>query len=116
MSRTSFHGSFETSSPEAVEGVLRSWLSTDDLRMRLRRGWETHYETEGFEVLCYEESPQTSSEGFLLEGHIDGMVDAAASRLQELAEHCRNVKLEFTIDYEEVDLEGNPLSGERSIS
>jgi hypothetical protein len=113
---TSFHGSIETGNPEIVEQILRSWLSTDDLRIRPRRGWETHYETDDFELLCYEASPDNPPNYFLLEGHIDGAVEAAVSRLHELAEQCRNAKLEFSIDYEEVDADGNPLSEEHTIS
>ncbi|MEV2226245.1 hypothetical protein [Nocardia vinacea] len=116
MPSTSFHGSFETGDPEIVEQILRSWLSTDDLRVQPRRGWETHYETDGFELLCYEASPQNPPNYFLLEGHIDGAVEDAVARLHELAEQCRSAKLEFSIDYEEVDAAGNPLSEERTIN
>ncbi|WP_405164545.1 hypothetical protein OG203_05360 [Nocardia sp. NBC_01499] len=115
MSSTSFHGSIETGDPEVVEQVLRSWLSTDDLRVRPRRGWEAHYETDGFELLCYEASPQSPPNYFLLEGHIDGAVEAAVSRLHALAEQCRGAELEFSIDYEEVDADGHPLSEEQTI-
>ncbi|MFE7799421.1 hypothetical protein [Nocardia sp. NPDC057440] len=116
MPSTAFHGSIETGDPEIVEQILRSWLSTDDLRMLPRRGWEAHYEKDDFEILCYEASPQNPPNYFLLEGHIDVAVEAAVSRLHELAERCRNAKLEFSIDYEEVDVAGNPLSEERTIS
>ncbi|MEV4127599.1 hypothetical protein [Nocardia sp. NPDC049707] len=116
MPSTLFHGSIETGNPEIVEQILRLWLSTDDLGMQPRRGWETHYETDDFELLCYEASPPNRPNYFLLEGHIDGAVDAAISRLHQLAEQCRNAKLEFSIDYEEVDAVGNPLSEERTIS
>ncbi|MET8877013.1 hypothetical protein [Nocardia sp. NPDC004604] len=91
-------------------------MATDDLRMRPRRGWETHYESDGFELLCYEADPQNPPNYFLLEGHIDDTVDAAVSRLHELAEQCRGANLEFSIDYEEVDADGNPLSEEHTIS
>ncbi|WP_157777522.1 hypothetical protein [Nocardia terpenica] len=116
MAITSYHGSIETDSPEAVEQILRAWLSTDDLRMQARRGWETRYETDGFEMLCYEASPQNPPNYFLLEGQIDGTVDNAASQLRKLAEHCRTAGVGFSVDYEEVDADGNPLSEERTIS
>ncbi|MFI6776998.1 hypothetical protein [Nocardia sp. NPDC050412] len=116
MPSTSFHGSIETGNPEIVEQILRSWISNDELRMQPRRGWETHYETDDFELLCYEASPQNPPNYFLLEGHIDGDVEAAVSRLHELAEQCRNAKLEFGVDYAEVDAAGNPLSEEHTIS
>ncbi|MGY4103828.1 hypothetical protein ACW2Q0_30355 [Nocardia sp. R16R-3T] len=68
------------------------------------------------EMHCHEASPQNPPNYFLLEGHIDGAVEAAVTRLHELAEHCRSAKLEFSIDYEEVDAAGNPLSEERTIN
>ncbi|GAJ80697.1 hypothetical protein NBRGN_029_00250 [Nocardia brasiliensis NBRC 14402] len=114
--RTSFHGSLETSDPEIVEQVLRAWLSTDTLRMRPRRGWETYYEADGFELLCYEAESPSSPDYFLLEGHIDGSVEAAVHRLHQLVEQCRQANIGFAIDYEEVDDDGNPVSAEKTIS
>ncbi|MBF6332783.1 hypothetical protein [Nocardia transvalensis] len=88
----------------------------DDLRMRLRHGYETHYETEDFELLCYEAMVPKESAFFLLEGHIDGVPEDAITRLQTLAEKCRLIGVEFSGEYEEVDEDGNSLSREKSIT
>ncbi|MGX1778028.1 hypothetical protein ACWIGW_38390 [Nocardia brasiliensis] len=96
--------------------VLRAWLSTDELRMRPRRGWETHYEADGCELLCYEAESPGSPDYFLLEGRIDGAAEAGLQRLQQLVEQCRQANIGFAIDYEEVDDDGNPLSAEKTLT
>ncbi|WP_040776356.1 hypothetical protein [Nocardia pneumoniae] len=116
MAITSYHGTFYTDSPEIMEQILRSWLSVDDLQMKPHRGFQMHYETDGFELYCYDAGGPGGPTYFLLEGRIEDTPDIATARLGKLAEHSRNVGLEFSIDYEEVDEEGNPLTAEKTLS
>ncbi|MEU4342309.1 hypothetical protein AB0H00_13735 [Nocardia sp. NPDC023852] len=116
MSITSYHGTFYTDSPEIVEHILRSWLSINDLQMRPHRRFQVYYETDGFELYCYDAGGLGAPTYFLLEGHIDGLTEVAVGRFLNLAEHCRSAGLEFSVDYEEVDADGNPLRAEKTIS
>ncbi|MBF6332782.1 hypothetical protein [Nocardia transvalensis] len=115
MPTTSYRGTISTDNPEIVERILRLWLSAD-LRMKLRHGWETRFETEDFELFCYEVTPRTAREFFLLEGDIHGTPESAVSKLEGLAEQCRNADIRFSIEYEEVDADGNPLTEEKTIN
>jgi hypothetical protein len=54
MAVTSYHGTFYTASPEIIEHILRSWLSKNNLQMKPHRGFQMHYETDGFELYCYD--------------------------------------------------------------
>ncbi|MEU1995198.1 GyrI-like domain-containing protein [Nocardia gamkensis] len=116
MAITSYHGTFYTESPEIIEQILRSWLSKNDLQMKPHRGFQMHYETDGFELYCYDAGGPEAPFYFLLEGRIEDAPDTATTRLRDLADLSRNAGLEFSIDYEQVDSEGNPLSAEKTIS
>jgi hypothetical protein len=116
MAVTSYHGTFYTASPEIIEHILISWLSKNNLQMKPHRGFQMHYETDGFELYCYDAGGPEAPFYFLLEGRIEATPDSAANRLRDLADLSRSAGLEFSIDYEKVDTEGNPLSAEKTIS
>ncbi|MBF6165053.1 hypothetical protein IU486_09740 [Streptomyces gardneri] len=116
MTITSYHGTFYTDRPEVMEQILRAWVAKQALQMKPHRGFQVHYETDGFELYCYDAGGPEAPIYFLLEGRIEDAADSAADRLRNLAEHSRNAGLEFSIDYEEVDAEGNPLSAEKTLS
>ncbi|MGK8524490.1 hypothetical protein ACRS6B_24370 [Nocardia asteroides] len=116
MATTAYHGTFYTDSPQTIEQILRSWLSEVALQMKPHRGFQLRYGTDGFELYCYDAEGPGGPAYFLLEGHIGDAPDIADTRLRDLAEHARSAGLEFTIDYEEVDEEGNALSAERSLN
>lgn len=115
MPRVSFHGSFYTESSEAVQSVLRSWLSVADLVIRHRHGIELRYVTDDIEFLCYETMLSEGANFFLIEGVVDGSVDVAVASLRRLAEQSLTAGMKFDGEYEQVDTDGCSISEEIAI-
>ncbi|MBB2908922.1 hypothetical protein FHS43_000168 [Streptosporangium becharense] len=114
MNQVSFCGSIDTGDYELVAGLLRDWLRTDALHVKIRLfGEEMTYEDETIYLYCYNALIRPpNAPYFLLEGHTGGTLDEAAGWLRQLTRLCAGRGVSCTIDYQEVDEDGTPVSEE----
>ncbi|MBZ4422973.1 hypothetical protein [Myxococcus sp. RHSTA-1-4] len=118
MDRIAFYGTLETGDSEAVSRLLRDWLRTERLDMKVGRvGVEIVHEVEGFYLYCHETGSQPGMAPFyLLEGHLDGTLDTASARLKELARLCAERSIGRSLEYVQVNEDGDELSEQFTVS
>jgi hypothetical protein len=111
MDRIAFYGNLETGDCEAVTLLLRDWLKTEQLDVKVGRvGLEIVYEVEGFYLYCHEAGSQPGQAPFyLLEGHLDGTLDVANARLKELARLCAERNIGCGFEYVQVNEDGDEV-------
>ncbi|GAA2851054.1 hypothetical protein GCM10010517_08610 [Streptosporangium fragile] len=109
MNQIDFRGTIDTNDDKLVAGLLRDWLKTDALHVKIRIfGEEMRYEDDTTYLYCY----GLGNPPFLLEGHTGGTLDEAVAWLRQLKDLFADRGVTCLIDYEEVDEEGTSVSGE----
>jgi hypothetical protein len=117
MDTIAFYGSIATADSELASGVLREWLETTALDIKVGRiGVEIVFEDAGFYLYCYEAAAEPGqAASYLLEGHLEGALDEARARLERLVALFRARSVEARIDYVQVDENGDWLGEELSV-
>ncbi|HEY5959798.1 MAG TPA: hypothetical protein VIV60_24760 [Polyangiaceae bacterium] len=117
MERIAYYGRIETGDQRLVAQLLRSWTRTSDLREKLGNvGYEFVYEATGFYLFCHEAGTEAGiAPHFLLEGHIDGTLGQAQLLLQQLHRQCMHEHVRSSLEYVQVDDDGNELSEQAYI-
>ena len=112
MNRVAFYGSLWTGDYTIAADLLRSWLKTVDLDVKIRlSGEEIVYEDEELYLYCYSAaSSQVGEPSFLLEGHTARSLDEARSMLQALSKLCRDQDIEGDFEYVAVNENGDEVS------
>lgn len=116
MSKISFHGSLETGDQERVTSVLKAWAG-GPLQVKVGRiGVEIVFEQPALYLFCHEASTgHDTSPFYLLEGSVLGPLDEAEARLRHLCKLCQDSAVAASIDYVQVDEEGEWLSEELTL-
>jgi hypothetical protein len=117
MDRIAFYGNLKTCDSEVVSRLLRDWLKTGQLDVQVGRvGVEIVHEVEGFYLYCHEAGTQPGRAPFyLLEGHLEGTLDAANARLKELARLCAERNLGCSFEYVQVNEDGDEVSEQFTV-
>ena len=117
MDTIAFYGSIATADAELTSGVLREWLETTALDIKVGRiGVEIVFKGEGRYLYCYETAAERGqAASYLLEGHLEGTLDEARGRLEWLVALFRARSVEARFDYVRVDENGDWLGEELSV-
>lgn len=112
MNRIAFYGSIWSGDYQLVANVLREWLKTDELDIKIRLGGEEIvYEDDKIYLYCYnavadaEEKPS-----FLLEGNISATLDETKLLLQQLLQLYKSQNIVANFEYVEVNADGDEVS------
>ncbi len=112
MPVVSFAGSIESRDESMVAGILREWLATRELDIKVRvLGWEIVFESPETYVYCYDAVGSPHEEAFI-QGRHNGDVSAAEALLTRLAAILRARRVGFVMEYVPLDDAGNELGPE----
>jgi hypothetical protein len=111
MDNLAFGGSIDSGDLETVKRVLGKWMSTDELKVKIRLGGEEIvYESDEVYFYCHTDQPGPAGEpGYLLEGHVSGTPDHARELLERLLASFAREGIQSRFEYEPVDDEGNKI-------
>lgn len=117
MAKTEFHGSIETGDAALIAAALREWLGTNALDEKVRlSGVEMVHEDESSYVYCYD-SLATGGRpaSHLIEGHLQLAPAEARARFVQLVSSLGARGVSSSVDYVEVDEEGEWLGEEETV-
>lgn len=114
MNKIAFFGSIYSDDYKIVATILKQWLSTDTLDLKIRlSGEEIVYDSEKVYLYCYNAvTNQAEKPSFLLEGNMSGTLDQARSFLKQLLELFGEQSIASSFEYVEVNEDGNEASDE----
>ncbi|MDY6785812.1 MAG: hypothetical protein SW833_25225 [Cyanobacteriota bacterium] len=112
MNKIAFYGSLESDNYKAIASVLKNWLKTEELDIKIRLGGEEIvYENEQLYLYCYNAvSNEGGVQSFLLEGNMSGSLDEAKALLQKLIKSCNNEYITGNFEYVEITEVGDEVS------
>lgn len=112
MNKIAFYGSIYSEDYQAISALLKDWIGTDTLDIKIRLGGEEIvYETEELYLYCHNTTSSKESEPrFLLEGNMSGTLDEAKICLQGLLQKCRDKHINGHFEYVEVNEDGDEVS------
>ena len=112
MALVSYNGRFFVGELAPVRDVLAQWLDVPDLETREGSfGPEIYYKRDGAKVYC-EPVPDSGEPRFLLSGELSGTASECERKLRSLVDLARAGGIDTSLQYEVIDEDGNPLSGE----
>ncbi|MEH2366556.1 hypothetical protein [Nostoc sp.] len=112
MDKIAFYGSIDSDDYEIVASILKKWLATDNLRIKIRIiGEEIIYENEKIYLYCYNEIIDEGEEAsFLLNGNISETLEQVKELLQQLLQLCREQDINSSFQCVEVNENGDEVS------
>lgn len=117
MDRVAYYGDIDTGDPQVVTRLIQDWLKTEKLSIQVGHvGVEIVYEDEGFYLFCHEAASRPGrAPWYLLEGHMDRTLEAAKAQLRELLLLCRAHDLECSLEYVQVNEDGDEVSEQFTV-
>lgn len=118
MNRTAFYGTIYTDDFEVVKRILKKWLGTEALDVKIRlSGEEITYETEEFYLYCHNAiGSQGITPYYLLEGNTSLGLDETRYRLEKLLSLGKAENVVATFEYVEVNDAGEEVTEEFRVS
>ncbi|WP_414550103.1 hypothetical protein [Anabaena sp. CCY 0017] len=112
MNKIAFYGSIYSGDYNIVASILKKWLLTDNLDIKIRlRGEEILYEKEKIYLYCYNAViDEVEEPSFLLEGNISETLDQVKALLQQLLQKYREQDINSNFECVEINEDGNEVS------
>lgn len=113
MNRTAFYGTLYTGDFEVVQRLLQAWLGAENLNVKIRLSGEeiTTEENDDFYLYCHNAlGSQGTTPYYLLEGNTSAGPDATRQRLEGLLNLCREQGVNCSLEYVEVNEDGDEVS------
>ncbi len=112
MNKIAFYGTIYSGDYKVVAAILKNWLKTEDLDIKIRlSGEEIVYETEEFYLYSYNSvTVEGVPPSFLLEGNMSGTLEEVKALLQQLWQLCQEQNITSSFEYVEVTEDGDEVS------
>ncbi|BAZ27730.1 hypothetical protein NIES4074_01580 [Cylindrospermum sp. NIES-4074] len=112
INRTAFYGSIYSGDYQVVANLLKNWVQSEDLNIKIRlSGEEILYEDERLYLYCYNAMDNEGvASSFLLEGNMSGTLDETKVFLQQLRQLCKDQYIIGSFEYVEVTEDGVEVS------
>jgi hypothetical protein len=112
MNKIAFYGTIYSDDYNVVAAILKNWLKTEDLDIKIRlSGEEIVYETEEFYLYSYNSvTVEGVPPSFLLEGNMSGTLEEVKVLLQQLWQLCQEQNITSSFEYVEVTEDGDEIS------
>ncbi|MFN6518729.1 MAG: hypothetical protein RMY29_030145 [Nostoc sp. CreGUA01] len=112
MNKIAFYGTIYSGDYKVVAAILKNWLKTEDLDIKIRlSGEEIVYETEEFYLYSYNSvTVEGVPPSFLLEGNMSGKLEEVKALLQQLWQLCQEQNITSSFEYVEVTEDGDEVS------
>lgn len=112
VNKIAFYGTIYSGDYKVVAAILKNWLKTEDLDIKIRlSGEEIVYETEEFYLYSYNSvTVEGVPPSFLLEGNMSGKLEEVKALLQQLWQLCQEQNITSSFEYVEVTEDGDEVS------
>ncbi len=112
VNKIAFYGTIYSGDYKVVAAILKIWLKTEDLDIKIRlSGEEIVYETEEFYLYSYNSvNVEGVPPSFLLEGNMSGTLEEVKVLLQQLWQLCQEQNITSSFEYVEVTEDGDEVS------
>ncbi|WP_396147530.1 hypothetical protein [Flavobacterium sp.] len=118
MNKIAFYGSIYSGDYKIVASILKKWLLTDNLDIKIRlSGEEIVYDNEKIYLYCYNAVIDEGEEpSFLLEGNISQTLDQVKALLHQLLQLYREQDINSNFECVEINENGDELSEQCYLS
>ena len=112
MNKIAFYGRIYSGDYNVVAAILKDWLKTEDLDIKIRlNGEEIVYEAERIYLYCYNSvTNEGAAPNFLLEGNISGTLDEVKVLLEQLLQLYQEQNITTSFEYVEVTEDGDEVT------
>ena len=112
MNKIAFYGRIYSGDYKVVAAILKDWLKTEDLDIKIRLGGEEIvYEDERIYLYCYNSvTEERAAPNFLLEGNTSSTLDEVKALLQLLLQLYQEQKIDSSFEYVEVTEDGDEVT------
>jgi hypothetical protein len=112
MNRIAFYGRIYSDDYMVIAALLKNWLKTEDLDIKIRlNGEEIVYEDDQIYLYCYNSvAKEGVTPNFLLEGNMSGTLDAVKVLLHQLLQLCQEQNITSSFEYVEVTEDGDEVT------
>ncbi|MDZ8109228.1 MAG: hypothetical protein RM338_26875 [Nostoc sp. DedQUE12a] len=112
MNKIAFYGTISSGDYKVVADILKNWLKTEDLDIKIRlSGEEIVYEDEQVYLYSYNSvTVEGVPPSFLLEGNMSRTLEEVKVLLQQLWQLCQEQNLTSSFEYVEVTEDGDEVT------